>query len=511
MLELDDLTKSDLIDIMAMCANSTKFMAKLFFPERFSAEFSPLHDEIFELVDSGEQKIAIAAPRGIGKTSIVGLALTARKMLFQQCRFIAYVSQSSGSAELQTDNLKRELLANPMVKNLFGSIKSKNLTGMDETFSKRAWVASVGTQDSSGNLFNTLVYPRGSGQQIRGVLYGNARPDLIVVDDLEEAKTITNDAIRLSRKEWFWADLVKCVSRVEKKWQIIYIDTLKHEDSLLEDLLSTPGWVGVRQELCNDEFKSNAPSMISDEEIALEVTAHREKGMMDVFYREFRNIPISKEDASFLPEYFKHYNEVELGSSAEFRNLRNVVIVDPAKTVKLHSADSAIVGIGVSRTDHKIYVRRVVSGKMYPDELYDASLELCKELRANTLAVEVTSLNEFITQPFKNQMRIKGIFPNWVSLNARASKEERITGLIPYYRQGYIYHNELECAKLEGQLMGFPRSKLWDVMDALAYIVELLELNAEYFDPEDFDASGSDEEEYKELDNDSLIKNWRIY
>lgn len=505
-MEMDELTRDDVLDIMAMCLNSTKFMAKMFFPERFTAEFSPLHDEIFDLIDSGAPKIAIAAPRGIGKTSIVGLALAARKILFQQCRFLAYVSQSSSSSELQTENLKRELVANQLVKKLFGSVKGKNITGMDETFSKRAWVASVGD-----NPYNTLVYPRGSGQQVRGILYGNARPDLIIIDDLEEAKTMENEDIRNARKEWFNADLLKCVSRVDKNYQIIYIDTLKHEDSLLEDLLSAPGWESCRQELCDDEFKSNAPSMITDEEIAAEVHYHREQGMMDVFYREFRNIPISKEDAVFKPEYFKQYNDVELGSSSDYRNLRNIVIVDPAKTVKLHSADSAIVCWGVDRQTHKMYVRDVEAGKFYPEELYDKALDMVKRNGAHTLAVEVTSLNEFIIQPFKNQMRVRGIFPQWMSLHARASKEERIAMLAPYYRQGYIYHNETCCAKLEGQLLGFPRSKLWDVMDAAAYIVEIMEKDEQYFDPKDFDSAGAEETEFEELDNDSLIDNWRIY
>lgn len=507
MLNLNELTKNDLLDIMAECVRSTRFLAKMFFPERFKAEFSPLHDEIFELIDSGAPKIAIAAPRGIGKTSIVGLALTAKKILFQQTKFIAYVSQSASSAEMQTENLKQELVANQLVKKLFGSIKSKNIIGMDETFSKRAWIAGVGDNQE----FSTLVYPRGSGQQVRGILHRNARPDLIIVDDLEDSDTINNDELRAKRKVWFYADLIKCVSRVEKNWQIIYIDTLKHEDSLLEELLGASDWESTRQELCDDEFNSNAPSMITTEEIILEAKSHREKGQMDVFYREFRNIPISKEDAVFKPEYFKSYNDVELGSSSTYKNLRNVVIVDPAKTVKLHSADSAIVGIGVDRNSHKIYVRDVVAGKMYPDELYNESLEMVKRLRANTLAVEVTSLNEFITQPFKNQMRTKGIFCQWVSLQARASKEERIAALAPYYRQGYIYHNETCCAKLEGQLLGFPRSKLWDVMDAFAYIVELMEKDEQYFDPMDFESAGAEESEYEELDNEKLIANWRVY
>lgn len=507
MENFDELSKNDLLDIMAQCLASTKFMAKLFFPDRFSAEFSPLHDEIFQLVDAGHPKIAVAAPRGIGKTSIVGLALSAKKILFQQARFLAYISQSASSAEMQTENLKHELLANQLVKKLFGSIKAKNVVGMDETFSKRAWVAGVG-----GNAdFSTLVYPRGSGQQVRGILYRNARPDLIIVDDLEDADTIGSDEVRLKRKTWFYADLIKCVSRVDTNYQIIYIDTLKHEDSLLEELLQASDWVSVRQELCDDDFNSNAPSMISTEEIKLEAKSHREKGQMDVFYREFRNIPISKEDAVFKPGYFRSYDEIELGAGSGLKTLRNVVIVDPAKTVKLHSADSAIVGIGYDQASHKIYVRDIVNGKLYPDELYDEALEMVRRLRATTLAVEVTSLSEFIVQPFKNQMRVKGVFPQWVSLQARAKKEDRIAMLAPYYRQGYVYHNSACCTVLESQLLGFPRSKLWDVMDALAYIVELMEKDSHYFEPLDFDSLGADEAEFAELENEPLVAGWRIH
>ena len=60
-------------------------------------------------------------------------------------------------------------------------------------------------------------------------------------------------------------------------------------------------------------------------------------------------------------------------------------------------------------------------------------------------------------------------------------KIKRIGALSPYYRQGYVYHNRNNCAKLEGQLLSFPRSGLVDVADATAYIIEVLELGGRYF------------------------------
>ena len=489
---------SEVQDLLTECCRSTKTIAKAFFPERFFAEFSPLHDQIFDLIDSGAPRIAIAAPRGIGKTSIVGLALAARKMLFQLCEFFVYVSNSATSGELQTENLKREMLSNKIIKELFGNVKTKSPEGLDESFSKKAWVGSG----------RTLVLPRGSGQQVRGIIYKNARPDLIVIDDLEDTDTIENEEIRMKRKVWFNADLLKCVSRVDKRWQIVYIDTLKHEDALLQDLLDSPNWDSIRLEICDDDFKPTAPTFMSQEEVFAEAEYHRNNGMMDVFYREFRNIPISKEDAVFKPEYFNKYKEPDLmnpkvGSPP---NLINVVIVDPAKTVKLQSAESAIVCWGISKSDKRMYFRDCVSQKFYPDELYEAALNMVVSMNAFILAVEVTSLQEFIIQPFKNQMRIKDITPRFLPLNAQGkrSKADRVATLAPHYRHGYIYHNEAICGKLEAQLMGFPRSKQWDVMDAASYITKIMEMEHHYFDPED-KYDDDPEKEFEELENEKSL------
>lgn len=486
-------------DLLVECIRSTKFFAKTFFPDVFHAPFSSLHDQIFDLIDSGERKVVIAAPRGIGKTSIA-IALCAKKLLFQLANFIVYVSNSSSSAEQQTENLKFELNANEFVKKVFGPIKTKSADGVDESFSKRAWVSSYGA----------MVYPRGSGQQVRGLLYHSKRPDLIVIDDLENTESVANEELRIKLKTWFKADLEKCTSRLSKDYQFIYIDTLKHEDALLQDLLDSSEWNSVRLEICEDDYNPSAPDFMSKEDIMLEVAAHRESGMMDVFYREFRNIPISKEDSVFQADYFKHYNEPDLMNPkiGKVPYLTNVVICDPAKSVKLHSADSAIVCWGIDRTSKRMYFRDSIADKMYPDELIEQALMMVKRFNAVILAVEVTSLEQFIVQPFKNQMLQKGIHPRFLELKAIGKKEERVATLAPHYRHGYIYHNRAVCGKLETQLLGFPKSKRWDVMDAAAYISKIMEEEGQYFDP--IDADDPTESEYEQLENEKPLKYKRM-
>lgn len=496
----------ELMDTLALCSQSTKMTAKTIFPERFTASFSKnIHDPILKMVDSPAKKTAIAAPRGFGKTSITGLAKAGRGILFREYKFILYVSKSFDSAIIQTENLKMELATNIAIKSLFGPIKAKNAAGMDESFSKKAWVA-----------MDTLVYPRGSGQQVRGLLYKNARPDLIIIDDLEDPETIDNDELRKKRKEWFYADLLKCVSRLDKNYKIIYIDTLKHEDSLLQELLDASDWESIRLEAFDDDYNPSAPEFMSKDEILNEKKAHEEKGQLDVLFREYRNLPISTEDASFKREYFKYYNEPELDKG----KIETVILVDPAKTVKMQSADSAIVAAGLDYASSSIYFRDCVAGKMYPDELYNEMFDMKMRLNVHTIGIEITGLEEFIKQPIKNEIIKRGPMaafePIWLKARGGPAesgkgKVKRIAALVPFYRQGYVFHNPTCCNILESQLMMFPRSKRWDVMDAFAYIIEMMELGERYFNPPIEDPEDV-EEEFKELENDyePTLESWRL-
>jgi len=509
---------SQLTKILSTCSISTRATAQTFFPERFHMPFADsVHGKIFDLIDGPAQKVAIAAPRGWGKTSIVALALMARWILFRHTGFICYINKSHDAASLQTENLRRELVTNRDIKAFFGDFKQRDVNNkeFDEVFSKKAWVA-----------YDTLVWPRGAGQQVRGVLFKNDRPGLIVIDDLEDPVKINNEEIRKGWYEWLYADVVKALPRIgdmAKNCKIVYIDTLKHEDSVLQKLLDSPEWDSVRLEACDDDFHSTAPNFMSDALIAKEWQQHVDAGQTDVFFRELRNLPISTKDSAFRQEYFRYYNlppdrgvgendikmlDVEVQQD---NNIETVIILDPAKTVKIHSAESAIIGIGIDLTSARIFIRDIISEKMYPDEIYDAMFGMAQMLDAKVLGIEETSLNEFIKQPIKNEMFRRGSFYELVWLKTRGGmkKELRIKELVPYYRGGYIYHNA-SCQtmkKLEAQLLMFPRSALWDIMDAEAYLIEMLELGERYFSPKENNADV--EAEYNELKYDSPIEEWR--
>jgi len=493
---------------------------RTFLYDNFTIPFSSLHNKFLKLVDKKRprKKVVVCAPRGFGKTT-TARAICAQAICYATARFIVYISNSATSAELQTENLKKDLLSRE-IKEVFGDIRTRKADMADESWSKKTWVAST----ANGEHY-TLVLPRGSGQQIRGLVWKtpdgkSVRPDLIVVDDLEDSETIENEEIRKKRSVWFFGDVLKSVSLTNPNWSIYYIDTLKHYDSLITTLLEASDWEHLHLSICNDNYESLAPDFKSTEEIKAEVQAYREAGMLDVFARENMGIAIAKEDAAFRPEYFIYYSESDPEFIAIKNRLTNVVIIDPAKTAKMHAAETGFVVWGIDLQANKLYLRYARGERLHPDEIFDRGIEMCRIYNSNVIGIESTGSREFITYPLTNEIIRRGLVIEVVELSARkgqgefaglgGGKKMRISSLIAYYRRGAILHEKDNCAAFEAQLLAFPRGKRVDVIDAGAYITEMLDKGGRFFFPSGVDENDpvTIEAEYEELENEPPIESF---
>ena len=490
-LERLELRPDRLEEVMSRAAKDSMYFAKLFYPERFSRPFDRVHQQMFELIDGPHQLVAMAAPRGMGKTSIANLLTPTKAALFHRAKYIVPVSATADLALQQSENLKEQMLANTKIRSIFGDLtihdedQALGYTG-NKAFSQKAWTV---------NVAGTTVYinPRGAGQQVRGMIYGNSRPDLILVDDLERDDRVRSEEQRIKLKEWFQGSLMNTVDGGSRDWRIIFVGTLLHEDSLLQNLLDDPHWDSLRMELCNDTFISNAPNYKTDAECKALYERYKQSGTLDVFFQDFRNLPTATgADAAFPAKFFKSY--VPPVMEREFRNdphYEHILLCDLAKTAKPSSADSALVAVSVNMQTNAIYVRDVLSGKWHYDEILDNMVHMIKENDIKTLGAEITGLGEFASYPIKNTLSREGLdgTVEFIPLHARGGVEgekgkvSRIRTLQPLYRKGLIFHNPNCCQALEAQLRSFPRSKRWDIMDALGYLPEILEIGIRFMQP----------------------------
>lgn len=511
------------------CWIDTRAYCTIFYEEAFVLGFSSLHDELWAVIDAknekGEpkyKKVVVKGARGLGKSTSCR-ALVSKRMRFLDSMFVVYIGKNEGFAINQSEMIKNSSQLNELENFFWSPLNPKysdTFNHIDPSFSKKVWTSSQGP---------TLL-PRGTGQPVRGqsITWDQKvhRVELAIMDDIEDPKFIDSEDYRESTYRWVLSDVVeaKPLPGMSTNYQFIYIDTLKHEDSVLQRLIDRGDWTVLDLPICDSNFHSLAPNFVSDKDIEEEVKEHREANpsTIDVFYQEKMGIPISLEDASFQKSMFKYYDERdELEESPQnykgFKKTKHspysqtVVLVDPSKTVKMHSADSGFAVVTVNNEENAIFIRYADGVKVTPDELYDHAFNLAIEYGASVIGYEETSLNEFIRKPFADAMLRRGLNFQLEPLKARrgtgefagvgGGKKARIASMIPYYRKGEIYHNHRNCAKLEGQLLSFPKSKLWDVMDVTAYFVFLLEVGKIFWTPADqkYESKKEVEKEYAEL------------
>ena len=546
--EKDELsTEFDRIFVQSI--SSTKNFGYSYFPDIFYAKCHSLLQQMLDALDGNDKNLLILAPRGMGKTSWILYGYCARQLLCGLVKFLVYMGNSSTLAIRATDNLKRALVYDKMIKDVFGEQNPQVLqsAGNSADFASAGWSLANGS----------FIIPRGVGQQVRGLqmLIDDKvmRPQLIVIDDLESSTEVKSPEQRAKLKEWFFADLMKIETKYKSDCRIVYIDTLKHDDALAASLMKEPSWKTLILSVCDDNFKSNAPEFMSDAQIKAEYELHVRQDVEDVFFREYRNIPISTKNRAFKASDFRYYYECPNGQVATISsivstalkdkfatgsvevstlgNVRenlytlnysenssssfittgtkmkayNIIICDPAKTQNIASADTAIVWITVTELG-LLFIRRIICGKFNPTQIYEHIAKICSLSPIYRIAIEVTGLSLFVSQPFKQYMKDVGyshLANSLIELAAnRTKKEERIGWLSPYYQRHQIYHNIADHVGLEQQLLSFPSSKKLDIMDCTAWIVWIL-------GKLEFSFSTSLTDEYPSEEEDKI--NWSMY
>ena len=130
---------------------------------------------------------------------------------------------------------------------------------------------------------------------------------------------------------------------------------------------------------------------------------------------------------------------------------------------------------------------------------------------ALVIGVEITGLNEYAMLPFETRMRQRGLNFRLMPLHARGGVGEtgkiaRARALIPFYRRHEVFHRKGMCERLEQHLMSYPQPKFWDMIDALAYVVEVLAEGDQFWMPalhesSDWEACQRELREIEERDN----------
>lgn len=410
--------------------------------EHVQSGIPQFHKEIYGLITSLADRIALAAPRGFAKSTTCSLVFPLWMALTGRAKFIIIISDTYSQSKLFLETIKRELESNELIKYAFGEqVTDKWAEGEIELAS------------------GCKIMAKGQGMKMRGLKYGNTRPDLVILDDLENSELVESKDRRDKLERWFNAEVLPSLAKVSK---VVYVGTILHEDALLKKVLEKyDGWTTkFYQAIQNGQ--SIWPERLSIEELKKIQLEYKNRGLEHQFFAEYMNEPMDDSIREFKREYFKYFKDHECPT-----NLRVITHVDLAISKKATADETVVFTIGIA-PDMSIYQMEYRNERFDLFETIEAIFDHIDKYSPDLLVIENVAYQEALLQLLKKEMQLRNKFVRIEPVHSSVDKNQRIRGLLPYYRMGRIYHRAESCQALEDQLLAFPRGKHDDIIDALS-------------------------------------------
>lgn len=205
------------------------------------------------------------------------------------------------------------------------------------------------------------------------------------------------------------------------------------------------------------------------------------------FSAQYMNNPVPAADAVFKAQYFERPGNKYDKTAIDGDNLATYLLLDPAATKNKKSDYSAAVVVKVDEKGNwlvwDIFNDKLVPGKL-EKKLYSW---MCKYAPMIT-GIEQVGFAAYIGKGLEDLMRENKRFFRVVKLEPKGrAKEDRILGLEPLFRYGNIKFpiggikystdegKELDMVyAMKEQFLTFPSSKKKDLMDVLAYGIDII-------------------------------------
>lgn len=434
------------------------------------------HLEWWELCCSDDTYVAIAAPRGHAKSTAITFAYVLAAVLFRERNYVIILSDTEGQATLFLNDLKRELLENEDIIQLFGIEKLEKDQETD-----------IIVRFTDGHRFR--IQAKGSEQRVRGLKWRNQRPDLIVGDDLENDEIVMNPERREKFRRWMNGALVPILA---KNGVIRLVGTILHIDSYLErrmpgllakDTVITPtkiygtrksaGWRGVKYRAHDEEFATILwPEMYNEQWLRAKRASLVAQGQADLYNQEYLNYPIDESRALFRRADLLPIDDVMLKKLLNNEiPLHYYVGTDLAVSKDKRADYTCFVVVGIDSTN-RMYVCEVLRGRWDTREIMDLFFELQSKYNPHWFAVEKGVLLKSIGPFLDEEMYARNIFLNFEKLTPSVDKEERAQSMVGRVRvHGVRFFRDADWyPAFETELCQFPRGQHDDQVDAFAIL-----------------------------------------
>jgi predicted phage terminase large subunit-like protein len=477
--------------------------AKTYFGHYCKLDFAPFQVELLAYLQGATlhrgRQLAVAAPRGNAKSSLVSLIYILWSICYKKEPCILIISNTKSQSKTLLSHIRDELGKNTELQRDFPEACG---------FPKRKWTSN---EIITRNDVNVRISSATHG--IRGIRHKEERPTLVILDDVESTESVRSQEAREKLHDWFSKDILNIGS---EKTNYMVIGTILHFDSLLATLTSKdkekfPGferrvyksvisWAANQtlwdkwtliyygKEFIDDKtgsdvalkfFEANEIAMLEGTKVLWPekesyyglMVIRAEKGNFS-FASEKQNEPKDLSNLSLDMNQVDWWDENSQTKEDLMEQFANSLIVlgavDPAISRSNRSDSTAIITAFVDSSENQIYVVGADIGKW---DLGNIVKRVCMHhniYNYSGFIYESNAAQKWLGDALIDEPNC----PPLESVNNTQNKEARISKLILFIQQGKVKLSK-RLTELNRQISNFPSGDHDDGIDALAMLVDM--------------------------------------
>lgn len=441
------------------------WFARIYFNKYLFYKIAPFQKEIYDILQDGNDFNEIVAFRGSAKTTISMLFYPIWAMVMGKKHFIVLIADTFNQIKDHIYNIKSELESNERLKEDFGSFEVKIETQKREEWQKASMIIPN---------YDVKIVGKSTGQKVRGIRYKQWRPDLIIIDDIEDLEMIRTKEQRDKTHRWLTGNVIPSGERGKTKY--ILIGNLLHSDAIMSRIKTEikekdrEGRI-VEFPLVNDKgeiaWEGKYPDMETIEVEKKQVAANNPIGMR-AWQREYLLKLVPEEGQVIKDEWIKYYTDYE-EKNIILKGTGNDLAISKKTTADYTTMVSG--KLGVVNKEPRIYIMpNPINERLTGFETTERAKAVSSAL-GNGKTMTPFWVEDVAYQAMQIEAMKKAGIPA-TGINVGTDKRARLMTIASYVQNGTVLFPKKGCEDLILQLIGFGIEAHDDLVDAFVLLVQ---------------------------------------
>jgi len=450
---------------VALARESHQWFFNLYFAHYIDCPAAPFHKQFFDITEDESVSMAvIVAFRGSSKSTIMTTSFPLWSIVGKlQKKLVVIVGRTQRQTRMMIDNLKRELESNRTLLQDMGPFKEQE--------------NDLGAYSLYLPWYDAKIVAVSMEQTIRGIRHGKHRPDLIILDDVEDLDSVKTMEGRDKIFDWIASEVLPAGQLNTK---VICIGNLLHEDSML---------MRLKKKIQNNELDARYLEIPLVDETGkitwtgmypdMKAIEKKKRQIFDVYawLREYMLKIVSNRGRIILPDWIRTYNNIKDVLTPKDRRSLILTSIDPAISEKDGACKTAMVSFHVYNSGDRLKIL-VIPNPVNEQLNMKSTIERAKSVsnvlgngHATDLLVEDVGYQKALIQELERMG-----YPVTGFLVHRKDKRERLHVVSHLVQSGVVMFPKKGCDVLINQITNFDTEKYRDLADAFS--MGLLEITS---------------------------------